>query len=90
VFARNEEIDMLFVHPATVRQGVATSLCDAIEKLAAARNAERLTVDASDTALDFFKRRGFVAQRRNTVRVGSEWAANTTMEKKLSAKERAS
>ena len=90
VFARNEEIDMLFVHPVAVRQGVATSLCDAIEKLAAARGAKRLTVDASDTALDFFKRRGFVAQQRNTVRIGSEWAANTTMEKKLAAKERAS
>jgi putative acetyltransferase len=90
VLARNEEIDMLFVHPAAARQGVASGLCDAIEKLAAARGAERLIVDASDTALDFFKHLGFVAQRRNTVQVGSEWAANTTMEKKLPAKERAS
>ena len=32
-----DEIDLLYVHPSSVRQGVATSLCDAIEKLAAAR-----------------------------------------------------
>ena len=47
--------------------GVATLLVDAIEKLAEARGAKRLTVDASDTARDFFDKRGFEAQHRNTV-----------------------
>ena len=32
---------------------------------------------------DFFERRGFRAQRRNTVPLGGEWLANTTMEKAL-------
>ena len=36
-------------------------LYDAIEKLAAARGAAQLTVEASDTASDFFAQRGFIA-----------------------------
>ena len=34
-------------------------------------------------------KRGFVPQTRNTRTVGGEWLANTTMEKKLAAKEKA-
>jgi len=81
------ELDMLYVHPAAVRQGVGTMLVDALEKLAAARGAVKLTAEVSDTAEEFFKKRGFVAQRRNTVPCGDEWLANTTMEKKLPAKD---
>ena len=81
-----EQIDMLYVHPAAVGQGVGTMLYDAVEKLASARGASRLTVEASDSASDFFQHRGFVAQQRNTVRRGDEWLSNTTMEKKLAAK----
>jgi putative acetyltransferase len=58
-------------------------LVGALEKLAAARGASRLKADVSDTAQDFFTRRGFEAQQRNTVRRGGEWLTNTTMEKKL-------
>ena len=47
------------------------------------RGAKSLTVDASDTALDFFKKRGYVAKQRNTVTVNGEWLANTTMQKAL-------
>jgi putative acetyltransferase len=81
-----ERIAMLYVHPAAVGQGVGTILYDAVEKLAAARGASKLTVEASDSASTFFERRGFVAQQRNTMRRGDEWLANTTMEKKLAAK----
>ena len=83
-------IDMLYVHPAAVGQGVGTMLVGALEKLAAARGASRLTADVSDSAQDFFKRRGFVAQTRNSVPRGDEWLANTTMEKKLAAGEKTS
>ena len=79
----SDEIDMLYVHPAASRQGVATILIDALEKLAAARGAKRLVTDASDTARDFFEKRGFMVQRRNTVPRGREWLGNTTMEKAL-------
>ena len=81
-------IDMLYVHPAAAGNGVGTMLIDALEKLAAARGAGRLTADVSDSAGDFFTKRGFVPQTRNTVPRGDEWLANTTMEKKLAAKER--
>ena len=80
-----DHIDMLFVHPAAARQGVATSLCDALEKLAAARGTPKLTVDASDTAHDLFKRRGYTDRQRSTITIGDEWLANTRMEKVLIA-----
>ena len=38
-------------------------------------------VDASDSARDFFAKRGYVAQQRNTVTINGEWLANTTMHK---------
>ena len=82
-----ERLDMLYVHPAAAGQGVGSMLVDALEKLAAARGATRLAADVSDSAHDFFRRRGFVDQRRNTVRRADEWLANTTMEKLLLPKE---
>jgi putative acetyltransferase len=79
----NETIDLLYIHPAVAGQGAGTMLVDALEKLSAARGAKRLIADVSDTALDFFQKRGFEPQQRNTLRIGGEWLANTTMEKKL-------
>jgi putative acetyltransferase len=78
-----DEIDMLYVHPNVAGQGVASMLCDALEKLAGSRGATRLSVDASDTAADFFRKRGYVAQQRNSVTINGEWLANTTMQKTL-------
>ncbi len=78
-----EQLDMLYVHPAAARQGVATALCDAIEKLAVARGATSLSVDASDTAEPFFAARGYIGESRNTITIGDEWLANTTMKKTL-------
>ncbi|WP_024516142.1 GNAT family N-acetyltransferase [Bradyrhizobium sp. Tv2a-2] len=79
----NDQIGMLYVHPSVAGQGVGAMLCDALEKLAGARGAKNLSVDASDNALDFFKKRGYVAQQRNSVTVNGEWLANTTMQKTL-------
>ena len=79
-------IDMLYVHPAATGRGVAATLYDALEKLALARGATNLTVEASDTARDFFAHRGFEPYRRNTISVGNEWLGNTTMKKTLAAK----
>ena len=81
----NTHLDFFFVHPAVAGQGVGTMLYDAIEKLATARGAQRLTADVSDTVMPFFQKRGFQAQRRNTVTIGDEWLANTTMDKVLVA-----
>lgn len=82
----NDDIDMLYVHPAATGRGAATMLVDALEKLAAARGAHKLKVDASDTAQDFFRKRGYVPMQRNSVSRGGEWLANTTMEKPLGGK----
>lgn len=79
----NVRIDMLFVHPGAVGQGVARVLVEALEKLAAARGAAMLTVDASDTAHGFFLHRGYADQRRNSVMLDDEWLASTTMTKTL-------
>jgi putative acetyltransferase len=78
-----DHIDMLYVHPSVAGQGVGAMLVDALEKLAGARGAKSLLVDASDTAVDFFKKRGYVARQRNSVPRHGEWLANTTMQKQL-------
>jgi putative acetyltransferase len=78
-----DHIEMLYVHPAVAGQGTAKLLYDALEKLARARGAKRLTVDASDTARGFFEKRGFTGRHRNTVIRGDEWLGNTHMEKRL-------
>jgi putative acetyltransferase len=79
----NTHVDFLYVHPAVVGQGVGSMLVDALEKLAAARGAAKLTADVSDNAHDFFRKRGFADRQRNTVPLAGEWLANTTMEKPL-------
>ena len=81
--AANTRIDMLYVHPAASGQGAGAMLCDALEKLAAARGGKELTVDASDSARGFFEKRGFVARTRNSGSLAGEWFANTTMTKAL-------
>ena len=83
--ADNRRIDMLYVHPAAAGQGAGAMLCDALERLAAARGGKELKVEASDNARRFFEKRGFVAKTRNTISLGGEWLANTTMVKPLSA-----
>ncbi|RAI43998.1 GNAT family N-acetyltransferase [Rhodoplanes roseus] len=79
-------IDLLYVHPGVAGLGAGAMLVDAVEKLAGARGAKALVVDASDNARGFFEKRGYVPQRRNTVLRGDEWLATTTMEKALAGK----
>lgn len=79
----NTEIDMVYVHPFAAGEGVATTLLEALEKLAKARGAKTLTADVSDTAHDVFLNRGFVPVRRNNVPIDDVWLANTTMTKAL-------
>jgi putative acetyltransferase len=79
----NRHVEMLYVHSGAAGMGVGGALVDALEKLAAARGADALTVDASETALLFFEGRGYEAERRSTVMRNGEWFANTTMKKAL-------
>ncbi len=84
----NAHLDMLYVQPKVGRRGIATALVDALEILAASRGTALITTDASDTARDFFARRGYVAMRRNTLEMAGEWLGNTSMEKTLSVPQR--
>ena len=81
-----DRIDMLYVHPRAVRQGVGKALCDALELLAASRNATAITVEASDTAQEFFTRRGYTAVQRSLVMINGEALGNVSMKKPLPAR----
>lgn len=78
-----DRIAMLYVAPDHARQGIASLLLDALVRLAGARGAAKLSVDASDSARDFFAARNFVATVRNTVSLGDQWLGNTTMTRSL-------
>lgn len=78
-------IDMLYVDPDFAGQGAGSALVDALAKLAGARGAKRVTSEASECAKHLFERLGFTAEKRNLVRVGDRWLANTTMTKSLDA-----
>lgn len=78
-----DQIDMLYVHPSVARNGIATLLCEAVERLSLSRGATHLTVDASDTARPFFEKRGFFALHRQTLARGDEWLGTTHMEKRF-------
>jgi putative acetyltransferase len=80
-----DHIGMLYVDPRAAGQGVATTLCDALEKLVGVRGATKLSVDASDTARGFFEKRGYQPLHRQTVDCFGEWLGNTAMEKRLAA-----
>ena len=76
-------IQMLFVDPEYARKGAGTELVEALTRLARARGATTLTVEASEVAKPLFDKLGFVAQSRNLKHIGGEWLANTTMSKAL-------
>ena len=78
-------VDLVYVDPRFARRGVGAALIDALARLAAARGAERLTSDVSDTARALFERQGFEAERRNLVQHDGRWLANTTMTRRLAA-----
>ena len=79
-------IDQLYVHPAIARTGVASALCDAIERLAAARGVPTLMTDASDTAKPLFEARSYQAEHRNAIEIDGQYLGNTRMTKALAPK----
>lgn len=81
----NKTLEMLYVHPYHAGQGVGTALADAIERIAQARGAKEITVEASDTAAPFFEDRGYEGTQRNMVPRDDQWLTNTTMKKRLGA-----
>lgn len=82
----NTHLEMLYVHPYHVGQGVGVTLVDAMERIAAGRGAAEITVKASDNAEEFFTRRGYVGTERNSIPIEDVWLSNTTMKKILKGK----
>jgi putative acetyltransferase len=79
----NAVIENVHVHPDLAFMGVGRQLMDALERLAQARGAKKLAVAATDNALPFFEKLGYVAVRRSTLSIGEEWLPSMVMEKKL-------
>lgn len=55
----NDYFDFLYVHKYYQRQGIASSLYSEIEKEAIKRRATLLSSDVSETARQFFEKKGF-------------------------------
>lgn len=71
-------LDRLFVHKDYQRKGIASAICDELEKAAA---ADRFTTHASITAKPFFENRGYnVIRKQQVVRSGIS-LTNYVMEK---------
>ena len=69
-------LDMLFVHKDYQRQGIATALCDELE-----RDFDKITTHASITAKPFFLHRGYRVVREQQVLRNTVVLKNYVMEK---------
>jgi putative acetyltransferase len=65
--SRTGYIDMLFCLPEATRCGIAAELYAAVERLAIAGGLTELTAHASRLAEPFFRKRGWVVDRYETV-----------------------
>lgn len=73
-------LDMLYVHKDHQRKGVATCICDALEKMA---DGSAITVHASITARPFFEKRGYRVIAPQTVLCRGVEMTNYIMQKDL-------
>lgn len=77
---KNGYLDRLFVHKEFQGRGIATVICDKLEK---STGAERVIVHASITAKPFFEKRGYRIIRRQKVERKGVFLINYLMEKLL-------
>ena len=71
-------LDRLFVHKDYQRRGIATAICDALERAA---HTDKITTKASITARPFFEKRGYRVIRRQTAVRAGVLLVNYDMEK---------
>lgn len=71
-------LDLLYVHKDHQHQGIATAICDRLERLS---HAEKFTVHASITAKPFFAHRGYRVVRQQEVLRRNVALTNFIMEK---------
>ena len=74
-------LDRLFVHPNYQRQGIASALCDRLERSV---STPKIITHASITARDFFKKRGYLIIKEQQVQRHNVYLTNYIMELKLS------
>jgi putative acetyltransferase len=82
---QNRAVQHVHVHPDLIGSGIGRLLLEALAKLAVARGAETLVVDATDNAKGFFAKLGYAETARSTINYGDEWLGATTMELVLKA-----
>ncbi|MCB2291377.1 GNAT family N-acetyltransferase [Clostridium sp. CS001] len=71
-------LDRLYVHKDFQGRGVATAICDELEKQA---NGDTISVHASITAKPFFEKRGYKVLKEQQVEVSGVFLINYVMEK---------
>jgi len=76
-------IDMMFVAPRFLRQGVARQLLAHVEASARAQQATELTADVSITARQFFERHGFAVEAEQHPVIAGVQLTNYRMRKSL-------
>ncbi|MFM7084821.1 MAG: GNAT family N-acetyltransferase [Hyphomicrobium sp.] len=79
----NHILNMLYVHPYHVDEGIGTMLCDALESFARIQGQTEILVESSETAVLFFEKRGYLSLQRNSAERYGEWLTTTTLKKVL-------
>ncbi|GFE65754.1 GNAT family N-acetyltransferase [Litoreibacter roseus] len=82
--AKNGYLDMAYVLPSFMGQGVAEKLYTALENWARAAKIDHLTTEASHLARSFFARQGWTTLTPQTVHRNGRDILNFRMEKHLS------
>ena len=82
-FTPGGHVHMLFVAKDKLRRGVGTALLRHVEVEAKRRGLQELTTDASLTARPTFEKNGYVAIKRQQVRMGGQTFTNFRMFKSL-------
>lgn len=72
-------LDLLFVHPDHMGQGVGGRLHDQVVMRARSNGLSRLRTEASHVARPFFEARGWETIRENRVQRRGVWLGNTTL-----------
>lgn len=73
-------LDRLYVHKDYQGRGIATAICDMLEKVV---NATEITVHASITAMPFFEKRGYKVVREQQVKKSNVCLKNYIMKMAL-------
>ena len=74
-------LDHLYVHSEFQGQGIASSICQELERYAYTMHAPKITVHASITARPFFEKRGYRVLREQQVERQGVLLTNYKMEK---------